>query len=321
VTGGANGEPPFDLEAFLRRERGAVEAALERSLARTLPHLPEPLREPVRQGVTTGGKRLRPILCVEAWRAVQGAPEGSVPAGDEENGTAPEALHDLAASLELIHAYSLMHDDLPSMDDAPLRRGRPTPHVLFGEGPTTVGGAALIPGAGIQLWTAARALGVEDPVARELLALLARAAGGGGMVGGQVLDLEGEGKALGREALDRLHRAKTGALLTASLLLGGMAGGARGARLEALERYGRAIGLAFQVADDILDATATAEALGKEPSDQGLEKSTYVRLLGVEGARAEAHRLVEEALAALDDGGIRSPALVALARYVVERDH
>jgi geranylgeranyl pyrophosphate synthase len=305
--------PPFALDAFLAGERLRVEAALQDALERILPRLPDALRGPVRQGVTTGGKRLRPVLCVEAWRAaVAGEGDASREAGD--------AVYALGASLELIHAYSLMHDDLPSMDDAPLRRGEPTPHTRFGEGPTTVGGAALIPAAGLEAWRAARLLGCPDAAAREVVRILARAAGAGGMVGGQALDLEGEGRALSRGELDTLHRAKTGALLTASLAMGAVAGGAEPPRRAALERYGRAIGLAFQVADDVLDATADEGALGKRPSDQALEKSTYVRLHGVDGARAEARALVAEALAALDGARIPSPALRALARFVVERD-
>jgi geranylgeranyl pyrophosphate synthase len=312
----------FDLDAFLRGERDRIEAALEGALERILPSLPASLRGPVRQGVTTGGKRLRPVLCVEAWRACTADAEGGAGSGPATPGNrTPADVYALASSLELVHAYSLMHDDLPSMDDAPLRRGQPTPHITWGAGPTTVGGAALIPAAGQEAWGAAHRLGLPEHVARELVRTLARAAGGGGMVGGQALDLEGEGRALGRAELDALHRAKTGALLTASLRMGGLAALADPARLEGLERYGRAIGLAFQVADDILDATADAGALGKRPSDAELEKSTYVRLLGVDGARTEARALADEALGALSDAGVRSPALEALARYVVERDH
>jgi geranylgeranyl pyrophosphate synthase len=303
----------FDLDEFLKAERARVEVALEAALDRVLPRLDEALRGPVRQGVTTGGKRLRPILCVEAWRAARGA-------GETDGEAAGEAIYALAASLELVHAYSLMHDDLPSMDNAPLRRGMPTPHMTWGEEATTLGGAALIPAAGLEAWEASGRMNLPDPDRRELLRTLARAAGAGGMVGGQALDLEGEGRALGLEELDALHRAKTGALLTASLRMGALAAGAPAPRLAALDAYGRAIGLAFQVADDILDATASAEALGKNPSDEGLDKSTYVRHLGVEGARIEARKLVAEAVRALAEGGISSPALVSLARYVVERD-
>jgi geranylgeranyl pyrophosphate synthase len=309
VTGRREGTGPVGI---LEGETGRVEAALERALDSFLPLLPGALHPPVRHGVLTGGKRLRPILCVITFRACGG-----------EDAPGAEALYDVAASLELIHAYSLMHDDLPCMDDAPLRRGKPTPHTLFGERATIAGGAALIPAAGRHLFRSAEALGIPDGDRRELLRILARAAGGGGMVGGQVLDLEAEGRTLTRERLDELHRRKTGALMEASLEMGAVAAGAAPPVRQAMIRYGRAVGLAFQIADDVLDATASSEALGKAPSDAELAKSTYVLLLGVEGARREARAQVDEALEALRGGNLRSPeaeVLEGLARFVVDRD-
>lgn len=296
----------FDLRRYLEEEGRQVEEALERALEALARRLPEPLLLPARHGVLSGGKRLRPILCVAAYRACGG--------GDRSE------LYDLAASLELIHAYSLMHDDLPCMDDAPLRRGRPTPHRLFGEGPTARAAAALIPMAALRAFEASSVLHSDPSVPRTVVRELARAAGGGGMVGGQVLDLLGEGRSLGEVELDGLHARKTGALLAASLRIGALAAGAPSPTLGALDRYGRAIGLAFQVQDDVLDATAEAGVLGKAPSDLALEKSTYVRLHGLQEAERRARLLVEEALAALDAGGLQGPALRALARYVVERD-
>jgi len=295
----------FDLERFLTVQRERIEVALEVALADALPHMEPAVREPVRMGVTTGGKRLRPILCVAAYDAC--------------GGTAP-GIEGLAVSIEMIHAYSLMHDDLPCMDDAPLRRGRPTPHTLHGEAATMIGGAALIPAAHLQAWKAALAMGVGEATARELVRTLAVASGGVGMVGGQGLDLLGEGRALSRTELDDLHRRKTGALLTAPLRMGALAAGAPAEVTAALERYGRAVGHAFQIADDVLDATADAERLGKEPSDAALGKSTYVALLGVKGARGEAGALVGEALDALGRAGVQSEALEALAAYTVSRD-
>ena len=299
-------EDAFSLMRYLDRERERVEAALDGALDRLLPLLSAHVREAVRQGVMSGGKRLRPILCMAAYRAC-GGPDR-------------EGVVHVAAALELIHAYSLMHDDLPCMDDAPLRRGRPTPHAVHGEAPTVLGGGALIPGAHLHLWRSASEMGLSPEACRELVVILARAAGAGGMVGGQALDLLGEGRRLDREELDGLHRRKTGALLTAALSMGAVAARADGNVREALEDYGRAIGLAFQIADDVLDATADAEALGKNPSDAELDKSTYVALLGVDEARAEARRLVRLALASLEDGDIDSPALESLASYVVERE-
>jgi geranylgeranyl pyrophosphate synthase len=328
-----------DLATSLKSERRRVEAALDRALDVLLPLLPHPLRAPIRHGVLTGGKRLRPVLCVTAYRACGGDGRGPpIPGGggdgrtggdpgeggDGRGGSDPhEALYDMAASLELIHAYSLMHDDLPCMDDAPLRRGRATPHTVFGERVVALGGSLLIPAAGLRLLRGAGVLGVGDARRRELLRILARAAGAGGMVGGQGLDLEGEGRSLPREELDGLHRRKTGALLEASLELGAVAAGAHAPTREALARYGRAVGLSFQIADDILDATSSSAALGKAPSDQDLAKSTYVGLLGVKGARTRARDQVHEALSAIRGVGLQPPAaatLEALARYVVERD-
>ncbi len=299
-------EDAFSLERYLDHERKGVEAALEAALDRLLPLLPPQVREAVRQGVLSGGKRLRPVLCMAAYRACGGSDR--------------EGVAHVAAALELIHAYSLMHDDLPCMDDAPLRRGRPTPHAVHGEAPTVLGGGALIPGAHLHLWRSASEMGLPPAACRELVAILAQAAGAGGMVGGQALDLLGEGRRLERDELDGLHRRKTGALLTAALSMGAVAARADSQVRKALEDYGRAIGLAFQIADDVLDATADAQALGKNPSDAELDKSTYVALLGVDEARGEARRLVRLALASLEGGGVESPALEALASYVVERE-
>jgi len=305
------GTEEFDLDGYLREERVHVDRALRRALGRLRPELPEAVAGAVEQGVLAEGKRLRPICCVTAFRACAGDPVGE---------SADTAIHDLAVSLELIHAYSLMHDDLPCMDDAPLRRGRPTPHTIWGEATTLVGGAALIPAAGLQLRYGASAMGLSDQLSREGVRVLARAAGAGGMVGGQGLDLLGEGRALARSELDELHRCKTGALLTTSFVLGGLAAGAPPLRVEALRRYGEEVGLAFQIADDILDATSDSATLGKAPSDADLGKSTYVGLLGVDEARREANRRVGDAVTALGQAGIATPALAALARYVVERD-
>jgi geranylgeranyl pyrophosphate synthase len=295
----------FDLTAYLAGEAPRVHASLERAAAWIGRRVAPDVAEAVRHGVLSEGKRLRPVLCVAAWRACGGRD------GD--------AAYDLAASLELIHAYSLMHDDLPCMDDADLRRGRPTTHKVHGEDVTLRAGAALIPAAALQAWRAAEALGCPPDTVRAVVARLLESAGGSGMVGGQWVDLEGEGRALGAEALDGLHARKTGALLAASLLVGATAAGAPPPTLAALDRYGRAIGLAFQIADDVLDATQSAEALGKNPSDAALQKSTYVALYGPEEARRRARAKVDEALEALAGAGLRAPALEALALYVVER--
>jgi farnesyl diphosphate synthase/geranylgeranyl diphosphate synthase type II len=274
-------------------------------MARAAERVRPDLLEPIRHGVLSGGKRLRPILCI--------AGHGACGGGDPDGAAA------LGAAVEMIHAYSLMHDDLPCMDDADLRRGEPTTHRLFGEALTMEAGAALIPLALAQSLYAAESLGCDGPTTGAILACLAEAAGAGGMVGGQFLDLMGEGQALGESDLVDLHRRKTGALITAPLVIAGLAAGAPDRRLDTLRRYGAAIGLAFQVADDILDATSDAQALGKNPSDAELEKSTYVGLYGLEGARTKAQGLVDEALVALRTAEIESPPLEGIARYIVRR--
>ncbi len=296
----------FGLASYFAREKPKVEAALESVISRLESETGADIGAAIRHGVMSGGKRLRPILCTTAYRA--------------SGGTANGLIYPLAVSLELIHAYSLMHDDLPCMDDAELRRGRPTTHVDHGEDVTSRAGAALIPAAALQALSSAAQLecgpeGAID-VARELM----EAAGAGGMIGGQWLDLEGEGECLGLDELNGLYRRKTGALLMASLVVGARAARGSDHVVEALRRYGASIGLAFQIADDVLDATQSAETLGKRPSDAELDKSTYVGLYGLEEARNRARAHVDDALEALSSGGIDAPALNSLALYVVERD-
>ena len=300
-----DGRPAIDLEALLRDEKAEVERALERACQWLGDELPDELFQPARHAGLSGGKRLRPVMCVVAYRACGG---GTGPAG-----------YDLGAAIELIHAYSLMHDDLPCMDDADLRRDQPTPHTLFGEEATARAGLALIPAASLWALRASNALGANDAVSRRIVSQLNRAAGAGGMVGGQALDLLGEGRSLDSNELDRLHRMKTGALLTASLVIGGIAAGASDTTLAGLESFGRGIGLAFQVTDDILDATGVAAELGKHPSDGVLDKSTYVSFYGLEEAMKRARVHAEEATEALRGAGVDAPALIALASYVVER--
>ncbi len=294
-----------DLATYLESEALRVERVLERVVVDLESALAPELGAAVRHGVMGGGKRLRPILCAAAYEAC--------------GGSRHEKVYDLGASLELIHAYSLMHDDLPCMDDAELRRGRSTTHREYGEDVTMRAGAVLIPAAALQAFNAARALGCSKAQSLAVTRELMEAAGGGGMVGGQWLDLLGEGRGLGPDELDALHRMKTGALLASSLVMGALAAGAATTVREALHEYGRAIGLAFQIADDILDATQSAETLGKRPSDTDLDKSTYVSLYGLNEARDRARAQSEVARAALRGANLAAPALEALALYVVER--
>jgi geranylgeranyl pyrophosphate synthase len=284
--------------------RAGVEAALAASCDRFLYPLPARVGEAVRYSIMGEGKRLRPLLVLAAYNACGGD-------GDAFS---------LAASVEIVHAYSLVHDDLPCMDDDIVRRGRPTTHRIFGPRVATLAGVAMVPLAARAAADAARSLALPPDSRRAIVRELMRASGGGGMVGGQLLDLEGEGRALSLPELERVHAAKTGALIAASVRIGGIAAGADDRHSRALERYGDAIGLAFQIADDVLDATSTTAALGKTAGrDAALGKSTYPALLGVEGAIARASRLAEQGRAALEEGGLLTPELRRLANFVVDR--
>ena len=309
----ASPPPAFDVEAFLERERHAADAALDRALTRWSALFPERVAATVAHGVRGGGKRLRPVLCVSAYRATHG-------------GHPPPAIHDLAAALELVHAYSLMHDDLPCMDDAELRRGLPSAHRVHGEHATILAGAAMIPLAAMQALESCAALGLDAARAADIVRELTHAAGAGGMVGGQVLDLRAEGSILDAPHLDGLHRLKTGALLRGALRMGGLAARARPEELGALDVFGQAVGLAFQITDDVLDATATAEALGKNPSDAALRKSTYVSVHGLDEARRRADGEVARARTALIGAGLgperpEAAPLHALAGFAASRGH
>ena len=266
-----------------------------------------PLADAARYALEAGGKRLRPILCIAAYRALGGNPSAPV--------------YRLATSLELIHTYSLIHDDLPGMDDDPIRRGRPATHVAHGEAVATLAAAALIPLAARTVLDAGRTLGLDDATVRTLVRTLCEAAGGGGMVGGQWLDLEAEGHGITLDELEAIHRRKTGALLAAAPVMGGLAAGADRDTRDALAVYGSALGLAFQIADDILDVTGDTAVLGKTAGrDTELEKATFPSLGGLDAARRRARAEVERALEALDTGGIRSDALAGLARFAAARD-
>lgn len=296
------------IEELLERERDRVEEGLRAALDPAPDDAPAAaLAAAARYAIEGGGKRLRPILCIAAWGAFR----------DDR----PAALYRLAAALELIHTYSLVHDDLPLMDDDEIRRGRPATHVVHGVGVATLAGAALIPRAARVADAAARDLGLDSGVRTELVTALCRAAGGGGMVGGQILDLEAEGRAVSLEDLEAIHRRKTGALLTAAPVIGGIAAGAGEIERDALTLYGTAVGLAFQVADDILDVTGSTAVLGKTAGrDSELDKATYPALAGMDASRVRAREQVEIAVAALDAAAIESKELRALARYAVERD-
>ncbi len=299
----------FRVEAFLAAERDRVNAALSTVAPALADGAPAMLREPVAYALATPGKRVRPILCAAAWRVVR-------------PGDTPDAVYRLACAVEVVHTYSLVHDDLPSMDDDALRRGRPTVHVVFGERAALLAGAALIPAAVGVLDDAARELGLDAPARGRLVAELCTAGGARGMVGGQWLDLLGEesGARTDADGLERIHRLKTGALLAASLRIGALAAGADARRVDALTDYGGELGLAFQIVDDVLDVTRTDAELGKTAGkDVGAGKSTYPSLFGLEGAARMARERIARAVDALRGAGIRSAELEALAAYVLER--
>jgi len=293
------------LGAYLDRRRAEVDGALERLLPR--PEGPAArLLEAMRYAVFSGGKRLRPVLAIASCEAFGGRVEDVL---------AP------AAALELVHTYSLIHDDLPAMDDDDLRRGRPTAHKAFGEAEAILAGDALLTLAFEVLAThpAGDALATRRA---EAVAVVARRAGHSGMVGGQLADVEAERRPPAEAPLEWIHRHKTGALLVASVEIGALHAGAAAADRAAMARYGDALGLAFQIADDLLDRTASVEALGKTPGkDEKSGKATYPALLGLAASRVAADRLVALALSCIPVTVTEPAVLEALARYAVDRTH
>jgi len=262
--------------------------------------------EVVRYSLLGEGKRLRPTLVFAAHEAL--------------NGSSSAGVAELAAAVEVVHAYSLVHDDLPCMDNDDLRRGRPTAHRAFDVPRATRAGYDMVALAARVLSHGLTTLALPDARRREIALELFRAAGAGGMIGGQALDLEAEAKALPVAALEEVHRRKTGALIAASCVIGGLCADSSAKHTGGLRAYGEAIGLAFQIADDVLDATATSDQLGKTAGkDAAHAKATFVTLLGVGAARAEAERLAAQAVDHLRDAGLVSPILVELAHYIVTR--
>ena len=290
-----------DLGLWMRRELDAVESALQA----WVPHdAPAGLGSAMRYGVLDGGKRLRPLLVLAACEAVQGDRDAAMRA---------------AVAAELIHAYSLVHDDMPCMDNDVMRRGKPTVHVEFGQAQAMLAGDAM-QALAFEVLTPDE--GLAPALQARLCGLLARAAGHAGMAGGQAIDLASVGHALDEAALREMHHRKTGALLQASVLMGGACGATDAVQWQALADYGDAVGLAFQVVDDILDVTQESAVLGKTAGkDQHANKPTYVSVLGLDAARAHAQALHDVALAALARGGLACSArLEQLATLVVERD-
>ncbi|MEK7715811.1 MAG: polyprenyl synthetase family protein, partial [candidate division NC10 bacterium] len=291
----------FDLQAYLKDRRALVDAALERFLPpEDTP--PPTVHRAMRYSVMAGGKRLRPILVIAGAEAVGGTPATVMPA---------------ACALELIHTYSLIHDDLPAMDDDDYRRGRLTNHKVFGEAIAILAGDALLTLA-FRLVADNTALVSDARVLRDVVAELADAAGTSGMVGGQVVDIESEGKAITAETLEYIHRHKTAALIRASLRVGALLAGGDGKAVAAIGEAGSDLGLAFQIVDDILDVEGSLEELGKTAgSDERKQKATYPALHGLEASRRQAKMLIERAKQRLGGFGARAVPLQALADYVV----
>jgi geranylgeranyl diphosphate synthase type II len=290
------------FEAFAGRTRSQIEDALA-GYCEFGADCPARLEEAIRYSLLAPGKRLRPLLCLMAAEACGGDAQGAMPA---------------ACAVEMIHAYSLIHDDLPAMDDDDLRRGRPTNHKVFGEGLAILAGDALQMRA---LEIVAR--DVRPPaVAARACALLARAAGAAALVGGQAADLEQQFAVGDLETLVAIHARKTGAMLLASLELGGLCAAAGAAQMESLRKYGEAIGLAFQITDDLLDVRGSAATMGKRVGkDHERGKLTFPGLLGVDESARRAEQLIGEACAAIAPLGAGASDLEALARYILERDH
>ena len=291
------------FDSWAQQQLQRVESALEQWVPG---NAPAGLGTAMRYGVLDGGKRLRPLFVLAACEAVGGHSEAALRA---------------AVAVELIHAYSLVHDDMPCMDNDVLRRGKPTVHVQFGQAQAMLAGDAL-QALAFEVLTPEHA--VPAALQARLVSLLARAAGHAGMAGGQAIDLASIGRPLNEMALRNMHERKTGALLKASVLMGAACGATTAVQWQGLSDYGAALGLAFQVVDDILDVTQASETLGKTAGkDQEHNKPTYVTVLGLQAARQHADELCAEALAALAHAGLQPQAalLATLADKVVEREY
>jgi geranylgeranyl diphosphate synthase type II len=290
------------LKAWIKRTHALIEKFLRASVP-VATTKPATIHRAMRYSLLSGGKRLRPLLCCAASEVCGGTARQALPA---------------ACAVEMIHAYSLIHDDLPCMDDDKLRRGKPTSHIIFGEGMAVLAGDALLTEAFAVL---AQAKPRARYVASDLVTELARAAGSRGLIAGQVADLEAEGRKPSEPALYFIHAAKTGMLLRAALKLGAMCAGATKVQVNALDRFGFALGLAFQIQDDILDATQNAKKLGKTAGkDAAAGKMTFPALFGLEKSQSLAEQWTDEAIASLKSFGPRGETLRALAADLLQRE-
>src|SRR5713226_2388922 len=293
----------MDLKAYLKSRQQKIDRALDRYLPEENVK-PATIHKAMRYSLFAGGKRLRPILCLAAAETCSGKIDHALP---------------LACALECVHTYSLVHDDLPSMDNDDFRRGRLTCHKVFGDGIAVLAGDAL-------LTIAFEIVSRAKPTPRYNMSILLReiavAAGSRKLIAGQVADLEAEGRNVSREQLRYIHENKTAAILTTSVRLGAMSANADARKLSAITKFGRALGLAFQIIDDILDVTQTSEKLGKSAGkDVAAQKATYPAIIGLDKSRAEAKRLTKQAHAALSTFGAKGDALHALANHLLEREY
>ncbi len=295
----------MDLNVYLKEQCARIDAALDRFLPRET-ELPHSVHKAMRYSIFAGGKRVRPILMMAACQVVGGETERAIPA---------------ACAMEMIHTYSLIHDDLPAMDNDDFRRGNPTNHKVFGEAIAILAGDALLTEA-FKLASDRRfAVGCEPSGLLAVIHEIASCAGSYGMVGGQVIDMESEGRQdIDLATVQYIHTHKTGALIKASVVAGALLGGAAGPQLAAITRYGEAAGLAFQIADDILDIEGTTEEIGKDAgSDEARGKATYPAVMGLAAAKKEAQAMMDEALRALEIFGAEADTLRDIARYIVQR--
>jgi geranylgeranyl diphosphate synthase type II len=294
----------IDVQALLREGVAATDAALERLLPPAT-SAPASIHAAMRHSTFAGGKRLRPLLAAQAGFAITGAPVSGI--------------YDLGAAIEMLHTYSLVHDDLPALDNDDLRRGKPTCHVVYGEA------IAILAGDALQTHAYRVLAGLDCPAERrvEIIRLIAEATGTeDGMIGGQVLDLEGENTRPTAASVEAIHRAKTGALIRVSVVAGGVFAGATAEQAVRLDAFGRKAGLAFQIVDDVLDMTQTSEALGKTAGkDEATEKATWPAVHGVELSVRHAEQFIREGFAELASFGENAEPLKAIASYLVERTH
>ena len=293
----------MDLTAYLKSRQRLIDRALDRFLPKETA-APPTIHKAMRYSLFAGGKRLRPILCLAAAEGCRGKATAALPS---------------ACAMECIHTYSLVHDDLPSMDNDDFRRGRATCHKVFGDGIAVLAGDALLT---VAFEIAARTRPTRRYSMAEILREIAVAAGSRKLIAGQVADLEAEGKKVSRDELRYIHENKTSAMITTSIRLGAMSANANAKKLRALTKFGHLLGLAFQVIDDILDVTQTTEKLGKSAGkDVAAQKATYPAVIGVDASRAEARRLTKNAQSALKIFGGEAEPLRELANYLLAREY